>query len=103
VSAEAVITRIAEMSTGGLWAIVALVAVVFAGVSLLMRQFLKNRQPGDRVRVKAPFFEIEAGPAQAPEAQLPEQRKDGGTLPPKPSTTSPAARSSRRGGRAKQG
>jgi hypothetical protein len=100
VSAEAIVTRIAEMSAGSLWALVALFVVIFMGLHLLVRQFLKNRQPGDRVRVKAPFFEVEAGPA---EAQLPEQRReDGEKQESKPSTTSPpTAQSRRRAGRTK--
>ncbi|MEV4052721.1 hypothetical protein AB0J55_16190 [Amycolatopsis sp. NPDC049688] len=102
-STEAIVTRIAEMSTGSLWALVALFAVIFSGAFLLVRQFLKNRQPGDRVRVKAPFFEIEAGPPPVAEAQLQEQRNDDDGTTPKPKGTSPpVARSPRRTGGAEQ-
>ena len=50
------------MSTSGIWALVALVAVLFAGAWLISRLALTKPKAGEPFRLKMPFIEIETGP-----------------------------------------
>ncbi|MEV6442539.1 hypothetical protein [Amycolatopsis sp. NPDC051716] len=61
-SFEVVLSRIAGMSAASLWAIAAILVIVFLGAWLLYRLHLAKRQDGERFRLKMPFFEIETGP-----------------------------------------
>lgn len=61
------------MSALSICALAALLAVLFAGVYVISRLLLAKLKPGQRVRVKAPFIEIEAGPATADDKQVNEK------------------------------
>ncbi|ADJ43989.1 hypothetical protein AMES_2166 [Amycolatopsis mediterranei S699] len=61
-SFEIVLSRVAGMSAASLWAIAAILFIVFLGAWLLYRLHLTKRKDAERFRLKMPFFEIEAGP-----------------------------------------
>ncbi|MGW5748348.1 hypothetical protein [Amycolatopsis sp. NPDC003861] len=61
-SFEVVLSRVAGMSAASLWAIAAILVIVFLGAWLLYRLHLAKRREGERFRLKMPFFEIETGP-----------------------------------------
>ncbi|MEV4054503.1 hypothetical protein AB0J55_25180 [Amycolatopsis sp. NPDC049688] len=59
---ESLLARIVGMSAASLWAIAAILVIVFLGAWLIYRLHLAKRQDGERFRLKLPFFEIETGP-----------------------------------------
>ncbi len=61
-SLEVVLSRVAGMSAAGLWAIAAILVIVFLGAWLISRVHLAKRKEGERFRLKMPFFEVETGP-----------------------------------------
>lgn len=61
-SFEVVVSRVVGMSAASLWAIAAILVIVFLGAWLLYRLHLAKRREGERFRLKMPFFEIETGP-----------------------------------------
>jgi type II secretory pathway component PulF len=62
VSFEVVLSRVAGMSAAGLWAVAAILVIIFLGAWLISRLRLSKRREGERFRLKMPFFEIETGP-----------------------------------------
>ncbi len=75
-----IFARVVTMSASSIWALVCLLAVMISGIWLVTRLILHKAKPGERVRIKAPFFEIETGPPASPPApedtdgKIPEQR-----------------------------
>jgi hypothetical protein len=71
-------SRIAAMSASSLWALGFVLLVLTGGIWCVAYLILKKAKPGEHFRIKAPFFEIEAGPpAPQPEdadGKIPEQR-----------------------------
>jgi hypothetical protein len=74
---EAILSRVAGMSAASLWAVAAILVIVFLGAWLISRLHLSKRKDGERFRLKMPFFEIETGPPADNKAERPPPASSG--------------------------